>query len=85
MKPFVRIQIETYRRPQPTNQWEDQEDNDDDVEVRVCDALLSVYDIQLVTDVNTEDRIAVMLTDGSLVSVVSTLEKFTELLKEYEK
>ncbi len=77
---FIAVQMETYRRPEKANPYEEDDEDDTDIEIRICDGLLSVYDIQMVTDVNKDDRIAVMLTDSSIVSVVGSLEDFREKL-----
>lgn len=77
---FIEVQMETYRRPQPANPYEEP-DEDEEPEIRVCDALLSIYDIQMVTDVYKDNRIAVMLTDSSIVSVIGSVEEFKEKLR----
>lgn len=80
---FIDVQMETYRRSPNANPFEEP-DEDEEMEIRVCDALLSVYDIQMVTDVSKDYRIAVMLTDSSIVSVLGTVAEFKEKLRAIE-
>ena len=79
---FLDVQMETYRRSESANPFE--ESDDEELEIRLCDALLSVYDIQMVTDTSKDGRIAVMLTDSSIVSVVGTIQEFKDKLRGIE-
>jgi len=80
MKPFIDVEMETYRRHPSANPFEEP-DEDEEMEIRVCSALLSVDDIQMVTDASKTNRIIVMLTDSSVVSVVGTISEFKEKLR----
>lgn len=74
--------METYRRPVNANPFEEDEEIDEsELEVRICDGLLAVEDIQMATDVSKDNRIAVMFKDSSIVTVIGTIEEFEKKLK----